>query len=88
MKIQETVKYVKDHDDIFFKDHANAFFFLFSIVCLLENNFKKIELILDIIVHFSDELDRINLTKKESVAICILYSNSIDYLFDKKFFFY
>lgn len=83
---QEAIQYVRDHDDIFFKDHANALFFLFTIICISESNFKKLELFLDIVVHFSEDFEKQNLTKKEIIAICILYPNTINYLFYKNFF--
>lgn len=51
---RETIQYVEDHEDKFFKDHANALFFLVAIISLSESNFKIFELYMNIIVHFSN----------------------------------
>ena len=52
----ETIQFIKDHLDVFFKDHGTAISFIHIIMRSLVFNFQKFELILDIVIYFSTEI--------------------------------
>lgn len=69
----------------FFKDHGTTFTFIYYIVRAALFNFKKLELVLDVCIHFSNEI-RSTITDYEILAIFSAYQISISYLFSKQFF--
>lgn len=81
----ETIKLVKDHKNIFFKDHGTTFTFIYYIVRATLFNFKKLELVLDICINFRDEI-RSALTDYEILTVFSAYQISISYLYTKQFF--
>ena len=82
----ETIQFIKDHLDVFFKDHGTAISFIHIIMRSLVFNFQKFELILDIVIYFSTEIRNSNINDYELLKICDIYQNSQNYLFYKNFF--
>lgn len=83
---QDIIQFVQDHISILFKDHSNAIFFLSNVIRTAEYNFKKFELYMDIILHFSDSFKKLHLTEREMLIICIHFPDTINYLYSKNFF--
>lgn len=81
----QAIEFIEDNKSIFFNDHQSSVFFIYSVLDTSINNFKNLEVILDIFIHFSDELKR-NISEIEILGLCILFINSINYLFMKGFF--
>ena len=82
----EIIQLIKDHSNIFFKDHSTTFSFLYIIINSLFNNFLKFELVLNIVITFSTEIRRIIITDYELFTLFNKYPNSINYLFNNNFF--
>ena len=82
----EIIQLIKDHSNIFFKDHSTTFSFLYIIINSLFNNFLKFELVLNIVITFSTEIRRIIVTDYELFTLFNKYPNSINYLFNNNFF--
>lgn len=83
---QEIIQQIKDHSDLFFKDHSSSILFFYFITQTAKYKFKDLELILDICVSFSSEIKRNNTTDTELITICYNFSNGLNYLFNKNFF--
>lgn len=83
---QETLHLIQKNVDILFKDHPSTINFIGIVNNSISNNFINLEIILDIIIHFSNELDRTNVTKREIYSIFNSNISSINYLYSKQFF--
>ena len=82
----EILQQIKDHKDLFFKDHPSSIFFFYNIIQASKYNFKSLELLMDICVLFSTEIKSTSTTDAELITICYNYSNCLNYLFYKNFF--
>lgn len=82
---QDTIQEIQKQSDIHFKDHSSSIFFFYKIVQASFYHFKELELILDIIIHFSTEI-KAKTSEIELISICVRFSNGLNYLFDKNFF--
>lgn len=82
----DVILLIKNHSDIFFKDHPSAILFFSLIIhsCLV--NFKRFELNLNIILDFSNEIKSTKTTENELIQICLFFFKSVYYLFSHNFF--
>ena len=81
----EAIQFINKHKDILFKDHSNALFFFKNIIHSAKENFRQFELNLDIIIEFSSDFRRLNITDDEIISPG-MYINSLFYLYQKNFF--
>lgn len=82
----KVITLIQSNKDIFFKDHESAILFFYNIVQSARFNFRKFELILDVCVHFADEMKKVKTTDYELITICQIFQNSIYYFYKKNFF--
>ncbi|KAK8882818.1 hypothetical protein M9Y10_045460 [Tritrichomonas musculus] len=81
--IADTIKFVQDNSNIFFKDRSNAIFFVFTIRSFALVNFKKLELVLDVCANFATELKNVDVSEFDIIRIFVLFFSAINYLFSK-----
>lgn len=77
---QETLHLIQKNVDILFKDHPSTINFIGIVNNSISNNFINLEIILDVIIHFSNELDRTNVTKREIYNIFNSNISGINYI--------
>lgn len=80
----ETISFIESHSDIFFSDYDSAIFFISNLEHFSLYNYKQLELIFDIAVHFDDKMKKVNITDKDYFEICTNFINSLNYLFHKE----
>lgn len=83
---QETLQLIQKNVDILFKDHPSTINFIGIVNGTISKNFINLEIILDIIIHFSNEIYRANVTNNELYKIFNSNLSSINYLYSKQFF--
>ncbi|KAK8876611.1 hypothetical protein M9Y10_006829 [Tritrichomonas musculus] len=81
LSFADTIEFIKENQDSFFKDHATSIFFVRNIIRFSKINLKQMELILDLFSHFSNELRNQNVTEAEIIDSCDKVLNIINYLF-------
>lgn len=81
----ETIQFIEEHKDIFFNTREDVSLFLYNIDVFTTYNFTKMELLLDICLHFSNDIK----SKMDEVEIidilCALLCGTY-YLYKKSFF--
>ena len=83
---QDTVNFLLNYKNIFFKDHASGIFFFQKIIWEASNNFRNFEIFLDICIDFVTEFKRLKFTENELINNCSEFKISIFYFFTKNFF--
>lgn len=82
----ETVNFILNYKNIFFKDHASGISFFQKLIEKASSNFKNFDIFLDICIDFVAEFKRLNLTENELINNCYEFKISIFYFFTKNFF--
>ncbi|KAK8839703.1 hypothetical protein M9Y10_031407 [Tritrichomonas musculus] len=82
----ETIKYVEDHKDIFFKNRESAILFLWNIRIFTIYNFTKLEIILDICIHFWSHIKQQNIKEDEIIDHMACMRPNVYYLYSKNLF--
>ena len=79
----ETIKYVEDHTDIFFHNRDSAILFLWNIRIFTVYNFKKLELILDVLVNFFTRIKQFVTNDNEIIDYLYSMRFNIYYIYSK-----
>lgn len=84
----EAIEFIENHKNIFFKDKQSVLFFMYSLLDCSVNNFRNLEIVLDVCIHFSNEIKSFekNMIELELSALCMMIPNSLWYLYSKGFF--
>lgn len=82
----QIIEFIKENSKIFFKDHSTGVFFFYFLFQYSQSYFQKLEIILEICLHFKSEMNPLNITERELLSICMYFPNGINYLFNRNFF--
>ena len=81
----ETIKFIEEHKEIFFNTREDVSLFLYNIDIFTTYNFTKMELLLDICLHFSNDI-KSKIDELEIIDILCALLCGTYYLYKKSFF--
>ena len=81
----DVIKFIEDRKNIFLNNHENTILFIWNINTFVIYNFKRVEILLDILIHFQEDIksyvNELEMIDVVDSLLCGLY-----YLYAKGFF--